>query len=77
MAARLKKAMDDNIRLHAHNRCLKETNQKYLEIFAQKDTEYQKHAQLNSNARHEVNFKELHYNAIKDNILGIEYREKF
>ena len=30
LAARLKKAMDENIKLKAHNQCLKETNQKHL-----------------------------------------------
>ena len=40
LAGRLKKAMDDNIRLHAHNRCLKERNIKFLDMFASTDTEF-------------------------------------
>lgn len=39
LQANLKKAMENNIRLKAHNRCLKDTNQKYLDVFASKDIE--------------------------------------
>ena len=37
LQAKLKRAMEDNIRLRAHNRLIKETNEKYLEAFAMKD----------------------------------------
>ena len=40
IAHKLKRAMDDNIRLHAHNRCLKETNVKILDTFAGMDVEF-------------------------------------
>jgi len=69
--------MDDNIRLHAHNRCLKETNTKILDNFACKDVEYQKHKTLNSNARREINFKELLFERVKDNLMNLDPREKF
>jgi hypothetical protein len=39
MQTNLKKAMETNLRLKAHNRCLKDTNQKYLDVFADKDVE--------------------------------------
>ncbi len=37
LQAKLKRAMEDNIRLRAHNKLIKETNEKYLEAFAMKD----------------------------------------
>jgi len=33
----LKRAMEDNVRLKAHNKLIKEQNDRYLEAFAQKD----------------------------------------
>lgn len=77
LAARLKKAMEDNIRLHAHNKCLKETNTQLMDTFAQKDSVYQTHKKLNSNARREVNFKKILFEKIRDNIMNLDPRERF
>jgi hypothetical protein len=77
LGAKLKKAMDDNIRLHAHNRCLKETNTNLMDTFAQKDKVYQTHKQLNSNARREINFKQIYFEKIRDNIMNLDPRERF
>ena len=51
LAHKLKKAMDDNMRLHAHNRTLNEKNQMFLAAFSMKDQERTKNIDLNSNAR--------------------------
>ena len=77
LAHKLKRAMDDNIRLHAHNRCLKEKNEVYLDAFAQKDQENQKHKQLNSNARKQLNFKVLIFHKIRENLSNLDAREQF
>jgi len=69
--------MDDNIRLNAHNRCLKETNNGLMETFAKKDIDFQVQKSLNSNARREVNFKKLMFETIKDTICDLDPREKF
>jgi hypothetical protein len=37
LQTKLKKVMEDNLRLKAHNRTLKDTNEKYLDAFAAKD----------------------------------------
>lgn len=34
LAGKLKRAMEDNMRLKAHNRCLKDNNQKYMDTFS-------------------------------------------
>jgi len=69
--------MEDNIRLKAHNRCLKEKNEMYCTSFAKRDVESQKHKALNSNARRELNFKIVIFNKIKDNLSNIDQRETF
>ena len=69
--------MEDNIRLKADNRCLKEKNETYLTAFAARDVESQKHKALNSNARRELNFKIVIFNKIKDNLSNIDQRETF
>ena len=68
LQANLKKVMETNLRLKAHNRCLKDTNQKYLDVFAGKDVECQKQKQLNQNAMRELNFKVLIFHKIKENL---------
>jgi len=57
--------METNIRLKAHNRTLKETNQRYLDAFAEKDVVYQSEMKLNINAKRELNFKILLFQKIK------------
>ena len=69
--------METNLRLKAHNRCLKDTNQKYLDAFAEKDIECQKQKRLNSNAMRELNFKVLIFHKIKDNLSKLDERERF
>jgi hypothetical protein len=56
---------------------LKETNQKFLDAFAEKDQEYQKHTQLNSNARREINFKAAMLEQIRQSIMNLDPRERF
>jgi hypothetical protein len=56
---------------------LKETNQKFLDAFAEKDQEYQKHTQLNSNARREINFKAAMFEQIRQSIMNLDPRERF
>ena len=73
----LKRAMDDNVRLKAHNKLIKEQNERYMEAFAQKDVTRQKGHQLNSNAQREINFKILIFHKIKDNLMDVENRERF
>ena len=69
--------MEDNIRLKAHNRCLKDKNEMYISSFAARDVESQKHKSLNSNARRELNFKIIIFNKIKDNLSSLDVRETF
>lgn len=56
--------MDDNMRLHAHNRTLKEKNQMFLDAFSHKDQVRTKNIDLNSNARRELNFKRIVFHKI-------------
>lgn len=73
----LKRAMEDNVRLKAHNKLIKEQNDRYLEAFAQKDVQRQKHVHLNINAQREINFKILIFHKIKDNLMNVQDRERF
>ena len=77
LQAKLKRCMEDNIRLKAHNRCLKDKNEMYLNAFADRDVESQKHRSLNSNARKELNFKMVIFHKIKYNLSNIDQRETF
>ena len=69
--------METNLRLKAHNRCLKDTNQKYLDVFADKDVECQEKKKLNQNAMRELNFKVLIFHKIKENLSKLDDRERF
>ena len=69
--------MDDNMRLHAHNRTLNEKNQMFLDAFSYKDQVRTKNIDLNSNARRELNFKIIVFHKIKENLTGLDSRERF
>lgn len=57
LQAKLKRAMEENVRLKNQNGFLKETNQKHLDIFAIKDHINYKEKLLNLNASREITFK--------------------
>jgi hypothetical protein len=69
--------MEANIKLKAHNRCLKEQNQNFLDVFAEKDTDCQTKKKLNANAMRELNFKVLIFHKIKENLSKLDDRERF
>ena len=73
----LKKALEDNIKLKDDYKTLKNHNDKYLDAFAVKDQQTQKHKILNSNAKRELNFKILVFHKIKENLSKVDEREKF
>ena len=65
------------MRLKAHNRCLKDTNQKYLDTFSEKDVKCQQLKKLNIHAKRELNFKVLVFNKMEENMTNLDVRDKF
>ena len=65
IANTLRIEMDTNIRYKAHNRQLKDANRTFLDSFAMKDEDFQKHKKLNSNARREIDYKAQLFQRIK------------
>ena len=74
---RLKKTLEENLQKKQHFKLLKNQNDKYLDAFAVKDQQAQKHKTLNVNAKRELNFKILIFHKIKENLEKVDERERF
>lgn len=77
LQAKLKKAMEENVRLKNHNKSLKETNQTYLDAFCGRENAGNRAKKLNNNAARELNFKVLIFHKIRQNLDKLDVRERF
>ena len=77
LQAKLKKAMEENIRLKEYNQQLKDTNYRYLQMFGGKESATLKAGRLNIAGHRELNYKVLVFHKIRDNLEGLKDRENF
>lgn len=74
---KLRKAMEENIKLKEQNSNLKETNHRYLQVFGGKEQQTLKAQRLTTAANRELNYKVLVFHKIQDNLNRLNSRESF
>lgn len=77
LQTKLKKAMEENIRLKETNQNLKQTNHKYLQVFGGKEQQTIKAERLTTAANRELNYKILVFHSIQNNLHKLNSRENF
>ena len=77
LQTKLRKAMEENIRLKEYNETLKDTNHRYLQVFGGKEKQTLKADRLTVAGKRELNYKVLVYQKIHDNLDKLNGRESF